>query len=64
MSASTDPRLLTAEELAERWQVSKAQIYRLAREGRIPVVMIGRYQRFRVAAVEAWERDREAQALR
>ena len=64
MTTETQQRLLTAEQLADRWQVSKAQIYRLAREGRIPVVMIGRYQRFRVTAVEAWESDQEVQAGR
>lgn len=52
-------RLLTADELADRWQVSKAQVYRLARESRIPAVAIGRYYRFRVAAIEAWEASQE-----
>jgi excisionase family DNA binding protein len=52
--------LLTPDELAARWSVSKAHVYRLAREGRIPVVMIGRYQRFRPAAIEAWELAQEA----
>lgn len=53
-------RLLTAEELADRWQVSKAQVYRLARDSRIPAVAIGRYYRFRVTAIEAWEASQEA----
>jgi excisionase family DNA binding protein len=55
-------RLLTAKELADRWQVSKAQVYRLAREGRIPAVPIGRYYRFRIAAIEAWEASQEGAA--
>lgn len=54
-------RLLTADELAERWQVSKAHVYRLAREGRLPTVAIGRYYRFRLASIEAWELAQEAQ---
>ncbi len=49
-------RLLTAEELADRWRVKKANIYRLAREGQIPTVRIGRYPRFKLSAIEAWER--------
>lgn len=49
------PQLLTAEQLAERWQVPKTQVYRLAREGRIPTVQIGRYYRFKLEAIEAWE---------
>jgi excisionase family DNA binding protein len=48
-------RLLTPDDLAERWSVTKAQVWRLAREGRLPVVRIGRYMRFRVEAVEAFE---------
>src|SRR4051794_26367091 len=35
-------RLLTADDLAERWRVPKTHVYRLAREGRIPVVKLGR----------------------
>lgn len=48
-------QLLTAEQLAERWQVPKAHVYRLARDGRIPVVELGRYKRFRVDAIERFE---------
>jgi excisionase family DNA binding protein len=59
----TTTRLLTADQLADRWQVSKAQVYRLARDGRIPTVAIGRYYRFRVAAIEAWEASQEIDAL-
>jgi excisionase family DNA binding protein len=50
-------RLLKAEEVAERWQVPVAQIYRLTRDGRLPVVRIGRYYRYSVAAIEQFERD-------
>jgi excisionase family DNA binding protein len=56
-SADVTTRLLTADQLAARWQVPKSQVYRLAREGRVPVVTIGRYYRFRVDAIEAWERQ-------
>ena len=47
--------LLTADQVAERWQVSTAQVYRLARTGHIPVVALGRYRRFRADAIEAYE---------
>jgi excisionase family DNA binding protein len=53
-------RLLTAEQLAARWQVPKSHVYPLTREGRIPTVRLGRYYRYRLAAVEAWERQSEA----
>jgi excisionase family DNA binding protein len=47
--------LLTASDVAARWQVPKAHVYRLAREGKVPAVMLGRYRRFRLAAVEEFE---------
>jgi excisionase family DNA binding protein len=50
-------RLLTAEQLAERWQVPKAHVYRLARDGRLPTVELGRYRRWRMDAIEAFELD-------
>ena len=49
--------LLTADQLAERWQVPKAHVYRLAREGRLPTVELGRYRRFRFEAIAAFEAD-------
>ena len=48
-------QLLTATQLAERWQVPTSHVYRLARDGRIPVVELGRYRRFRLDAVEQFE---------
>lgn len=47
--------LLTADQVAARWQVSPAQVYRLTREGRLPTVRIGRYYRYRLAGVEDFE---------
>ena len=51
--------LLTAEQLAARWQISTAQVYRLARDGVIPYVALGRYRRFRQESIEAWEQAQE-----
>lgn len=48
-------QLLTAEQLAERWQVGVAQVYRLTRQGEIPTVKLGRYVRYRVDLIEQWE---------
>jgi excisionase family DNA binding protein len=59
-SASERRQLLTAEQLAGRWQISTAQVYRLARDGAIPFVSLGRYRRFRLASIEAWEAAQEA----
>ena len=48
-------QLLTAEQLAERWQIPLSQVYRLTREDRIPAVKLGRYYRYAPAAIEAFE---------
>jgi excisionase family DNA binding protein len=55
MTAATMSRLLTAEELAERWQVPKSHVYRLTRSRELPTVKLGRYCRYALAAVEAFE---------
>jgi excisionase family DNA binding protein len=49
-------QLLTPDQVAERWQVPVAHVHRLARDGRVPSVMIGRYRRFRPDEIETWER--------
>lgn len=38
--------LLKVEELAERLQVAKSQIYRQTELGRLPVVRVGRFFRY------------------
>jgi excisionase family DNA binding protein len=55
-------QLLTAEQLAERWQVAPTHVYRLARDGYIPVVRLGKYYRFRLDQIERWELDADAAA--
>ena len=47
--------LLTADDLARRWQVQKSQVYGLRRTGKLPAVQLGRYYRFRLADIEAFE---------
>lgn len=47
--------LLTPEQLADRWQISRAAVYRLTREGKVPVVRLGKRYRYRLAAIEEFE---------
>lgn len=51
----TAAQLMTVEQLAERWQVDASHVYRLTRHGALPVVRLGRYYRFRLAAIEEFE---------
>ncbi len=48
-----DP-LLTADQVAELLQVTKAWVYAETRAKRIPYVPLGRYVRYRRSAVLAW----------
>ena len=50
-------RLLTADDLAARWQVKASHVYRLTREGHLPTVRLGRYYRYRLDALEEFERS-------
>jgi excisionase family DNA binding protein len=54
-SSLTANALLTAEDVGQRWQVNPTQVYRLARDGTIPSVRLGKYVRFRRDAIEAFE---------
>jgi excisionase family DNA binding protein len=55
-AANGNGRLLTAEQLAERWQVPVSQVYRLSRSGRLRPVRLGRYYRYALEAIEEFER--------
>ena len=48
-------RLLSADDLAERWSVPKGHVYRLTRSGSLPTVRLGRYYRYAPEAIEAFE---------
>jgi hypothetical protein len=49
-------RLLTADELADRWQVPKSWIYEKTRKGQIPKAPLpGRYYRYRLDVIERFE---------
>jgi excisionase family DNA binding protein len=54
--ASETERLLTADQLAERWQVRKRLVWNLTKSGDVPAVKLGRYYRYRLDAIEEFER--------
>ena len=50
-------RILTAEQLAERWLVKVQWVYRKTRDGEIPRIPLpGRYYRYRLDVIERFER--------
>ncbi len=57
VKATQTPKLLNAQEVAERLSLPKARVYALAREGRISgVLRLGSQIRFDSQALEAWIR--------
>lgn len=48
-------QLLTADDLADRWKVRKQYIWQLTRDGHLVAVELGRYRRYRLADVVAFE---------
>ena len=46
--------LMTVREVAEYLRVSQAKVYRLAREGALPVLRIGKAWRFRKDLLDEW----------
>jgi excisionase family DNA binding protein len=62
MATSNDGRLelMTVTELAEYLRISKASVYRLVRQGQIPVSKVGRQLRFRKDIVDVWLSKGEA----
>jgi excisionase family DNA binding protein len=50
-------QLLTAEQVAERYQLPVSQVYRLTRTGVLPAVKLGRYYRYAPAALEQYEQS-------
>lgn len=46
--------ILTVHEVAEYLRMSEAKVYRLAKEGNLPVVRIGKTWRFRKDLLDDW----------
>ena len=59
-----DSRLLDASAVAELLHVPTSWVYAETRAGRLPHVRIGRYRRFRPAAIQAWVEEHEQGPVR
>jgi excisionase family DNA binding protein len=55
-------RLLTPDELASILGLTRFQIIRQSRQGRIPSLKIGKCYRYRKSSIVAWLRERERAA--
>ena len=46
--------LMTVQEVSEYLRVSRASVYRLVRERKIPVSRVGKHFRFRKRTIDEW----------
>jgi excisionase family DNA binding protein len=60
----TRGRILTVSELAEYLHVTKTTIYRALREGKLPGFRVGSDWRFKLDAIEQWQRDQMKDSTR
>jgi excisionase family DNA binding protein len=51
--AGIEGELLSAEQIAARFNVKASWVHEWARLGKLPYVQLGRYRRFKLADVEA-----------
>jgi excisionase family DNA binding protein len=56
-------KLLTAAEVAELLSVPTSWVYAEARAGRLPHLRVGRYRRFREAAIVEWIKASESSSV-
>lgn len=63
MDRAEGDSLLTAAEVAALLRVTKAWVYAETRRGALPHVRLGRYVRYRRAAVSAWVEEIERGAV-
>jgi excisionase family DNA binding protein len=47
--------ILTPDELADRWKCKKKTLWRLSNEGKVPSMRLGRFYRYPLPLVEAFE---------
>ena len=48
------PTLLTADEVSGWLRIPKSTVYKLCKEGKIPVVKVGKHWRFDPKMIERW----------
>jgi len=57
----TENEIMTVQEVAEYLRLNEMTIYKLAQEGKLPALKIGRSWRFKKGLIDEWFR-REGQA--
>ncbi len=54
----SEPDVMTVQEVAEYLRLNQMTVYKLAQEGKIPAVKVGRVWRFRRDLIDVWFRTK------
>lgn len=52
--ANKNPRVMTTDEVSRYLRISRASVYRLVKQQKIPVSRIGKHLRFRKDVIDEW----------
>ena len=61
--STVEPQVMTVEEVAEYLRLNEMTVYKLAQEGKIPALKIGRIWRFRKDLIDEWFRAKACQVF-
>ena len=59
-----DGCIMTVHDIAMYLRLSEAKVYKLAKEGQLPALRVGKSWRFRKDLIDEWMRRQMEQALR
>jgi excisionase family DNA binding protein len=63
VGAGSDLAIMTVHEVAEYLRLSEAKVYKMANEGRVPALRMGKTWRFKKELIDEWIRKETELAL-
>ena len=64
LGVGPDVGIMTVHDVAEYLRLSEAKVYKMANEGRVPALRMGKSWRFKKELIDEWIRRETEQALR
>jgi excisionase family DNA binding protein len=64
VGAGSDVAIMTVHDVAEYLRLSEAKVYKMANEGRVPALRMGKTWRFKKELIDEWIRRETELALR
>jgi excisionase family DNA binding protein len=64
VGAGSDVAIMTVHDVAEYLRLSEAKVYKMANEGRVPALRMGKTWRFKKELIDEWIRKETELAFR